>query len=85
MSDPQTLRAWTDIEPVDATELDLSTDLTITAPLNENGDRCPWPWEPQQLAGAPLGQYHCDYCGAMVMAGIPHIDYAPADTEELNR
>lgn len=69
-------RRWTDIEPSDATELDLSKDLTITAPLNENGERCPWPWEPQQLVGAPIGQYHCDYCGAMVIAGIPHLDYA---------
>ncbi|MFE0692867.1 hypothetical protein [Streptomyces sp. NPDC058869] len=69
-------RAWTDIAPSDATELNLATDLTISAPLNENGDRCPWPWEPQQLAGAPIGQYHCAYCGAMVLAGVPHLDYA---------
>ena len=72
----QKTRVWTDIQPADATEIDLATDLTITAPLNENGERCPWPWGPQQMVGAPLGQYHCDYCGAMVMAGIPHIDYA---------
>ncbi|MGW2739084.1 hypothetical protein ACWC4D_33405 [Streptomyces sp. NPDC001288] len=75
----QPLRSWTDIEPSDATELDLAEDLTITAPLNENGERCPWPWEPQQLVGAPLGQFHCSYCGAMVMAGMPHIDYAPEE------
>lgn len=71
-----TERRWHDIEPADATDIDLSTDLTITAPLNEAGERCPWPWEPQQLAGAPMGQYHCPYCGAMVMAGLRHIDYA---------
>lgn len=71
-----TERRWHDIEPADAAEIDLSKDLTITAPLNENGERCPWPWEPQQLIGAPLGQFHCGYCGAMVMAGIPHIDYS---------
>jgi len=28
--------------------------------------------KPELLAGAPLGQYHCPDCGAMVMAGIPH-------------
>ncbi|WP_405536966.1 hypothetical protein [Streptomyces antimycoticus] len=76
MTDPSpTVLLWTDIAPVDAVDLDLAEDLTITAPLNEAGERCPWPWEPQQLVGAPLGQYHCGYCGAMVLAGIPHIDY----------
>ncbi|MFG3660274.1 hypothetical protein [Streptomyces sp. NPDC047706] len=74
-------RAWADIDPADATELDLSKDLTITAPLNENGERCPWPWEPQQLVGAPMGQYRCGYCGAMVMAGMPHLDYAPEERQ----
>lgn len=72
-------RAWTDIAPADATEIDLAKDLTITAPLNENGERCPWPWEPQQLVGAPMGQYRCGYCGAMCVAGIPHLDYAPEE------
>lgn len=72
-------RSWTDIAPADATNIDLSEDLTITAPLNENGERCPWPWEPQQLVGAPMGQYRCGYCGAMVMAGMPHLDYAPEE------
>lgn len=67
---------WRDIAPADAVDLDLSTRLDITAPLNENGERCPWPWEPEQLAGAPIGQYHCPYCGAMVLAGVRHIDYA---------
>lgn len=77
---------WSDIEPADATKIvlarpehelpaDVAVRLDIAAPHNENGERCPWPWEPQQLAGAPLGQYHCPYCGAMVIAGVPHIDY----------
>jgi hypothetical protein len=78
------IRNWTDITPEEArgdtdgrNGIDLSKDLTITAPLNEEGERCPWPWEPQQLVGAPLGQYRCPYCGAMVVAGIPHLDYTP--------
>lgn len=37
---------------------------------------CPWPFEPWQLYGAPLGQYHCPYCGSMVLAGMEHLDYA---------
>jgi hypothetical protein len=68
---------WYDIEPRDAGDLDLSVRLDITAPHNEMGERCPWPWDPQQLVGAPLGQYHCGYCGAAVMAGMRHIDYGP--------
>lgn len=70
---------WTDINPKDAVDIDLTKRLDITAPLNENGDRCPWPWEPQQLVGAPMGQYRCGYCGAMCVAGIPHLDYAPEE------
>jgi hypothetical protein len=69
-------RRWYDIAPKDAVDINLATDLTITAPLNEEGERCPWPWEPQQLVGAPLGQYQCPYCMAMVVAGMRHVDYA---------
>lgn len=72
------MRKWHEIDPKDAAGINLAVDLTITAPLNEEGERCPWPWDPQRLVGAPLGMYHCPYCGAMVMAGIPHIDYAEA-------
>lgn len=68
-------RSWRDIDPADAADLNLADDLTISAPLNESGERCPWPWDPQQLAGAPMGQYHCPYCGAMCIAGVPHPDY----------
>lgn len=78
-------RRWFDIAPADATDLNLATDLSITAPLNEDGERCPWPWEPQQLLGAPIGQYHCGYCGAMVLAGVPHIDWAPEVDLEVDR
>lgn len=70
-------RSWRDIAPADAVSLDLSKDMTIDAPLNEAGERCPWPWEPQQMTGVPLGQYHCGYCGAMVIAGMTHLDYRP--------
>lgn len=70
---------WQDIEPKDAVAIDLTERLDITAPLNEEGERCPWPWDPQQLVGVPMGQYHCRYCGAMVVAGIPHPDYADID------
>lgn len=66
---------WFDITPADAVTLDLSQRTDIDAPLNEAGERCPWPWEPQQLTGVPMGQYHCRYCGAMVIAGIAHLDY----------
>ena len=30
--------------------------------------------KPEKLLGAPLGQYHCPDCGAMVLAGIEHPD-----------
>lgn len=74
------LQRWQDIRPEDAVNIDLGVNLDITAPLNEEGERCPWPWDPQQLTGAPLGQYDCPYCGAMVMAGTPHIDYSEQES-----
>ena len=67
---------WFDIAPKDAQHLDLSVRLDISAPISDSGERSPWPWEPQQLVGAPLGMYHCPYCGSMVVAGVPHGDYA---------
>jgi hypothetical protein len=66
---------WSDIEPRDAVDIDCTTRPDLDPPMNENGEICPWPWEPQQLTGAPLGQYHCGYCLAMVIASLPHFDY----------
>jgi hypothetical protein len=83
---PKVGRSWKDIAPKDAADLNLAVDLSIDAPLNEMGERCPWPWEPQQLVGVPMGQYHCRHCGAMCVAGVPHPDYrdvpdGPGDEE----
>ena len=68
---------WREIMPGNATSLALP-DPDIVGPINESGVPCPWPWEPEQLINAPMGQYHCPYCGAIVMAGIPHLDYTEA-------
>lgn len=78
--DHQTRRKWYELSPEQAlTEFENITDgmldSDVDLPLNENGEPCPWPYDPQQLVGAPLGQYHCPYCGAMVLAGMPHLDY----------
>lgn len=78
---PDPTQRWQDIDPKEAADLDLSTNLEITAPLNELGRRCPWPWEPQTLTNAPLGQYRCRFCNAMVIAGVPHFDYAPQERQ----
>ncbi|MEV0759609.1 hypothetical protein [Nocardia sp. NPDC050435] len=67
-------RNWHDIAPADAVDLVLPQP-DIDGPYGEDGQPCAWPWEPQQLVGVPLGQYHCPYCGSMVMAGIAHPDY----------
>jgi hypothetical protein len=76
---------WQDVPLSRAVDIDLTKRLDITAPHNEAGERCPWPWDPQQLVGAPLGQYHCPYCGAMVMAGMEHLDYGESGTSEGER
>lgn len=28
--------------------------------------------KPERFGNAPIGQYHCPDCGAMVLAGLPH-------------
>jgi hypothetical protein len=33
-------------------------------------DRCPF--EPEHMIGVPLGMFHCDVCGEMVVAGVGH-------------
>lgn len=66
---------WSEIAPKDAVHLNLAERTDIDAPLNEHGERCPWPWEPQQFVGVPMGMYRCPYCLAMCLAGVPHIDY----------
>jgi hypothetical protein len=69
-------RNWREVEPEEASKLTKEELDLIDRPANETGETCPWPWDPQQLEKAPLGrQYHCPYCGAMVIAGRPHIDY----------
>ncbi len=70
------VKRWQDITPAEAVGINLTERLDITAPINENGERCPWPWDPQQLTGAPMGMFHCAFCGAMVLAGVEHTDYA---------
>lgn len=72
------MRHWTEIEPEDALEIVLPRP-DIIGPLTMEGKPCPWPWDPIQLKGAPLGQYHCPYCGEMVLAGSHHIDYRDFD------
>lgn len=68
------MRNWYEISPKDAVDVVLPAE-GITGPVNEVGEPCSWPWEPQQYVNAPLGQYHCPYCGAMVVAGVRHLDY----------
>jgi hypothetical protein len=77
------MTTWSDIAPHDARGLDLREHPELLPPLNEAGEPCPWSWGPQQLAGAPLGQHHCEYCGAMCMAGMPHPDCRDQFEEDL--
>ena len=35
-------------------------------------DKISCPGRPELLKGQPLGMYHCEYCGAMVIAGLSH-------------
>jgi hypothetical protein len=55
-----------------------------TIPWGEGPDgrrRRPCRGQPLLLAGMPLGMYHCEDCGEMVMAGEAHVP--PDDDYEL--
>ena len=44
--------------------------------------RKPCPEDPLMLAGQPIGQYHCPYCGMMVLAGIPHLSPSAPENQD---
>ena len=33
----------------------------------------PCPGKPEDLKGQPIGMYHCEFCGEMQLAGVPHL------------
>lgn len=33
----------------------------------------PCPGKPERMLGQPIGMYHCEYCGEMQVAGVPHL------------
>lgn len=47
-------------------------------PVGDDGRPCPLPFDPLFLFGEPIGMYHCPFCGSMILAGVPHVDYAAA-------
>lgn len=59
---------------------DPDTD-TWRLPLNSLDEECPWPFDPLFMRGTPIGMYHCPHCGDMVVAAIPHPDFAGIDLE----
>jgi hypothetical protein len=76
-----TVTRWQDIDPDAAAGINLRQRADITAPINEAGERCPWPWESQRHTAPPTDDphdpyYKCPHCGATVAAGAEHIDYA---------
>ena len=34
----------------------------------------PCPGKPDALVGQPIGMYHCEFCGEMQLAGVPHLE-----------
>jgi hypothetical protein len=35
-------------------------------------DKISCPGKPELLKNVPLGMYHCEYCGTMVITGLTH-------------
>jgi hypothetical protein len=43
----------------------------------------PCPGKPEDLKGQPIGMYHCEFCGEMQIAGLPHLEpQFPSEWEE---
>ena len=43
--------------------------------MSEAESKNTWPClgKPEALAGQPIGMYHCEFCGEMQLAGVPHL------------
>ncbi len=59
---------------------------TVPTPMDEL-ESCkntwPCPGKPEELRGQPIGMYHCEFCGEMQLAGVPHLPpQSPAQWEE---
>jgi hypothetical protein len=48
----------------------------------EGRRRKPCPEQPLLLSGMPIGQYHCPFCGMMVMASMPHLSPAKPEHQD---
>jgi len=66
---------WQLIDPEDAVGLDLRATPTVTGPMNEHGQICPWPWEFEQVDFEATKLHTCSYCGQAGTAGLEHPDY----------
>lgn len=44
--------------------------------------RKPCPEQPLLLTGMPIGQYHCPFCGMMILAAMPHTSPDATDEEK---
>ena len=42
------------------------------------------PYDPRDYAGQPLGMYHCEGCGHMVLAGATHAKIDPITLELID-
>jgi hypothetical protein len=51
----------------------LTTITEIALVTDEILFECPE--SPERLKGAPLGMYHCPWCGCMQVAGMPHFPH----------
>lgn len=38
------------------------------------GDKVSCPGKPEDRKGLPIGMYHCEFCGVMLIAGLPHFN-----------
>lgn len=41
-------------------------------------------YDPKEMAGEPVGMFHCPECGEMVIAGMEHPDYSLLEAENEN-
>ena len=39
-------------------------------------------YDPREMAGKPIGMFHCPECGEMVLAGVSHPDYSLLEDDD---
>jgi len=60
-------------DKVDARDSLVFSEVAAPSDPSEKKHTWPCPGKPEERKGQPIGMYHCEFCGEMQIAGLPHV------------